>query len=350
MSSVIPFPPPSAEEHARRETERKMRLFAWVDGLLHDLGFAERDPDESSKLRMRASSLDELRKIVFDPDAAEVEIAIREAMHPTSGVKADYLEGFSKGAIKRLLKMRFEEMKKDRDAQLRRPGGSQQSASNWTDDLKFDDKGGIKPILTNLTLFLTNHAEWKDVLAFDEFAQRVVIRKPHPSWKSTDTHYTDHHESLTRIWFQQQDINPCLGDVGRAVQAAARNNPFHPVREYLDALKWDGTPRLDKLFVDYFHAENTPYVRAVGPRFAISAVARIFQPGCKVDHLPILEGPQGKLKSEAVRTLAVTLGSLIASAMSPARMPPLRCLASGWSRSRKWRHSHVHRLPLQRVS
>jgi putative DNA primase/helicase len=96
-----------------------------------------------------------------------------------------------------------------------------------------------------------------------------------------------------------------LGDVGRAVQAAARSNAFHPVREYLDALVWDRRPRLNTWLVTYFHAEDSDYIRAIGPRFAISAVARIYQPGCKVDYTPIFEGPQGKLKSEELRTLAV---------------------------------------------
>ena len=55
----------------------------------------------------------------------------------------------------------------------------------------------------------------------------------------------------------------------------------------------------------YFHAKDSEYVRAVGPRFLISVVARVYQPGCKVDHVLVLEGPQGRLKSEALRTLAV---------------------------------------------
>ena len=46
--------------------------------------------------------------------------------------------------------------------------------------------------------------------------------------------------------------------------------------------------------IDYFHAEDTPYTRAVGPRYLTSAVARIYRPGCKVDHPLVLEGPQGK--------------------------------------------------------
>jgi predicted P-loop ATPase len=100
-----------------------------------------------------------------------------------------------------------------------------------------------------------------------------------------------------------------MGDVGRAVQAAARHQSFHPVRDYLGQLVWDGKPRLDRWLETYFHAEDhakdSAYLRAVGPRWLISAVARIRNPGCKVDHILVLEGDQGLQKTEALRALAV---------------------------------------------
>jgi predicted P-loop ATPase len=297
-ANLIPFPPLGAEEHAQAETDRKQQLFAWLDRILHQLGLAERIA--------RANSFDDLRKIIFDADAADVALAIREALHPASGSKADHFAGLREGSLKHLLRKRFDEMKKQREAELGRLGGKRSAASNWTDDLKLDDKGGVRPILSNLILFLTHHAKWKGVLAYDEFSTRVMIRK-RPPWGecAPETEWTDHHESQTRVWFQREDINAGLGDVGRAVQAAARRNPIHPVREYLDALVWDRTPRLDTWLSTYFHAEDTAYIRAIGPRYLISAVVRIYKPGEKVDHSLILEGPQGKQKSEALRTLAV---------------------------------------------
>jgi predicted P-loop ATPase len=296
-NNIIPITP-GADAHARAETERKRKLFVWADRVLLDLGWSERVK--------RANSLHELHKIVFDTDAAEVALAIREALHPASGARADCFAGLREGGLKRILRMRFDEMKAQREAQLRRQGGRQQSAADWTDELKLDDGGGVRPILSNFILFLCHHQKWQGVLGFDEFNARVVIRK-RPPWgeETPDANWTDHHESLTRVWFQREDINASLGDVGRAVQAAARSNAFHPVREYLDALVWDRRPRLNTWLVTYLHAEDSDYIRAIGPRFAISAVARIYQPGCKVDYTPIFEGPQGKLKSEALRTLAV---------------------------------------------
>jgi predicted P-loop ATPase len=306
-SELIPFPgTPGAEQHANAETKRKHRLYAWADDLLQQLGLVDRVS--------RANSVQELRKVTFDADAVEVGLAIRDALHPTSGQKADIFAGLREGSLKRVLNNRFNELKKEREAQLLRGqgvAGRRQSAHSWTDDLKLDDKGGIRPLLTNLILFLRNHQKWAGVIAYDEFKACVVIRE-RPPWEDappdapwTDQPWSDHHESLARVWFQREDIIANHGDVARAVQAAARHNPFHPVRDYFEALVWDGIPRLDTWLPTYFHADDTEYTRAIGPRFLIGAAARISKPGSKVDHTPVFEGPQGKHKSEALRTLAI---------------------------------------------
>jgi predicted P-loop ATPase len=302
-SSVIPFRASSAEEHAKAETGRKQQLFDWADRVLKQLGIIDKIS--------QATGFDDLRKIVFDADTVAVELEIRDALHPAGGHKATCFTGMKEGGLKRILKSRFDEKKRERDDELsgRRSGATgakRQSTYNWTDDLKFDAKGGIRPHLANLILFLCYHPKWKGVFAYNDFTAQVVINK-RPPWgdEAPDTILTDHHESLVRSWFQREDINAAMGDVGRAVQAAARSSAFHPVRDYFDALVWDGTPRLDTWLITYLHADDSEYVRAVGPRFLISAVARIYRPGCKVDHVLVLEGDQGKLKSEALRTLAV---------------------------------------------
>jgi len=302
-AEIIPFPgAPGAEEHADAETDRKNRLYAWGDGLLRQLGLVDRVS--------RANSVEELRKITFDADAVEVELAIRDGLHPTSGPKAVIFVGLREGGLKRVLNNRFSELKKEREAELlggHGVAGGRRSAHTWTDDLKRYDNGAIRPILHNLILFLREHPKWKGVLGHDEFNNRVVIRK-RPPWgdETPDAPWTDHHESLVRVWFQCEDIAAALGDVGRAVQAAARHNPFHPVRDYFEALVWDGTPRLDTWLTRYLGVKDTPYSQAVGPRFLISAVARIEEPGCQADHMLILEGDQGVLKSTALRLLVGT--------------------------------------------
>jgi predicted P-loop ATPase len=84
----------------------------------------------------------------------------------------------------------------------------------------------------------------------------------------------------------------------------AHANRFHPVREYLDGLKWDGRQRLGGWLTYYLGAEKSEYVETVGRAFFIALVARILNPGCKQDYMLILEGPQGALKSMACEVIA----------------------------------------------
>ena len=91
--------------------------------------------------------------------------------------------------------------------------------------------------------------------------------------------------------------------VHQAVDLHAHERSFHPLRQYLSELEWDGKPRLDTWLSSYFGATSTPYVRGIGVLFMISMVARVFDPGCKSDYMLVLEGPQGSRKSTACSIL-----------------------------------------------
>jgi hypothetical protein len=139
-------PSPGAKEHASAETKRKRMLFAWANTTLEQLGFIKRIAD--------AGSFDELRKVTFDPDAGDIELAIRDALHPASGRKADHLDGTTDGMLKRHLKKCFDERKNERREELksgRGAGGAEESRTyNWTKQLKLNVSGGVRPILANL--------------------------------------------------------------------------------------------------------------------------------------------------------------------------------------------------------
>jgi predicted P-loop ATPase len=296
MADVVKLPvpvSPSVDEHTQAETQRDEQLFAWADAVLKALGL--------DKAVAAAKSVEELRRITFDTDSTKVITAIRNALHPTSGRRQEHFSGLREGGLKIILKNRFAELKKTREVVLRR---TRQPEADWTVQLILDKNDKIVANLANLILILRHAPKWRGVLSYDEFSARTVIKK-RPPWgeETPEAPWIDHHDSLTRVWFQREQISPSMGDLGRAVQAAARHNPFHPVREYFDALVWDGVPRLVTWLVSYFHAEDSDYVRAIGLRYLISAVARIYRPGCKVDHVLVLEGPQGKQKSEALRRL-----------------------------------------------
>ncbi|PPD27518.1 MAG: hypothetical protein CTY20_12515 [Hyphomicrobium sp.] len=85
----------------------------------------------------------------------------------------------------------------------------------------------------------------------------------------------------------------------------ARANSFHPVRDFLDGLTWDSTPRIATWLSAYAGAKDSAFVQAVSKIILIAAVRRVRQPGCKFDQMLILEGDQGAGKSTLVRALAV---------------------------------------------
>jgi predicted P-loop ATPase len=103
---------------------------------------------------------------------------------------------------------------------------------------------------------------------------------------------------------QHEGISVNKEIAGQAVHAVARQHSFHPIRAYLDSLTWDGVKRIDDWLTLYLGVDPSDYVRAVGAKFLIGGVARVYRPGVKNDSCLILEGPQGALKSTALRTLA----------------------------------------------
>jgi putative DNA primase/helicase len=116
--------------------------------------------------------------------------------------------------------------------------------------------------------------------------------------------WTDEQDVLTAAWLQLHGIPVNREIAGQAVQTIAREHPFHPIRDYLNSLVWDGIERIDNWLTLYLGVGPSDYVSAVGGKFLIGAVARVHRPGAKNDTCLILEGSQGALKSTALRTLA----------------------------------------------
>jgi len=175
----------------------------------------------------------------------------------------------------------------------------------WRDCLLMSEKGAVRAVLANAITALRCAPEWEGVLAFNEFSMNTVALKP-PPWPagSGQTDWTDHEDRLTADWLQHQGIYVSVEIAGLAVQTVAKDRAFHPVREKLDSLRWDGTKRIGDWVNLYLGAEPSEYTSAVGARWLISAVARIFGPGAKADCALILEGDQGLMKSTALRVLA----------------------------------------------
>ena len=176
---------------------------------------------------------------------------------------------------------------------------------DWSAGLIRTATGGVRPILANVIHALRHAPEWRGVLHFNEFAVTVETAKVTPWGGHAGEKWTDNHDRLTTAWVQQNGIFAGLDVVGQAVQAVARDATYHPVRDFLVGLRHDGKARLDTWAEVYLGASPDKLIASTFARlWLISAVARVMRPGCKADCILVLEGPQGRFKSSAARTLA----------------------------------------------
>ena len=184
-------------------------------------------------------------------------------------------------------------------------GNASKPEPAWMKMMLLNDFGSPHAHEENVIKALSNAPEWAGVIAYDEFALRIMILQP-PPWNDGPFEmrpWQDVDDTRVACWFQAHGINASVSIVNRAIDSVARSMGYHPVREYLDGLKWDGVPRIERWVIDYLGAEDTQINRVFSSRWMIGAVARIMNPGCKSDHMLILEGAQGVGKSTALQVL-----------------------------------------------
>jgi predicted P-loop ATPase len=178
---------------------------------------------------------------------------------------------------------------------------------DWREELLLGKKGTPLAVLANAITALRYAPPWTGALSYNEFSMEISTVRPVPlasaSGPRTVESWTDQEDRLFCDWLQHHGVMVHHLICGAAVETVAKLSGFHPVRRYLDSLVWDGVKRIDKWLVTYCSAQNTPLIRAYAAMWLIAAVARIFQPGCKVDTCLILEGKQGDRKSMAFQVL-----------------------------------------------
>lgn len=199
--------------------------------------------------------------------------------------------------------------------------------NSWTEELisGFDQNGMriVKSVQYNVALILKNDYRWKkdgeSILAFDEFMQKPVFLSTPPfdsdfSADDFEAGMVLADEDYTRIcmWLNKNwGVTLTEQTIWNCVYIVSKKKNYHPVRNYLESVQWDGKERLDDWLFTYLQAraeseKQKKYVQLVGRFWLIQAVARIFNPGCKADCVLILEGKQGIKKSSAMEILTST--------------------------------------------
>lgn len=182
------------------------------------------------------------------------------------------------------------------------------AGNDWKKGLSVDSRGNYRRTVTNLAKILLQAEGW-DVLVYDEFSDRLLMTACPPShvgvpnekwprtWRETD-------DLFVMVWFEQAwGLEVSRNRVSEAISLVYQARRTHPVWNYLKGLTWDGVPRLEHWLTTYLGVESTPYTRSAGASTLRAAVARILEPGSKVDTMLVLQGQQGVGKSKAIRAL-----------------------------------------------
>jgi len=195
--------------------------------------------------------------------------------------------------------------------------------SAWRRALLETEKGAIKACRENVVLAvdgielpegrgrLRGIREIEGVIAFNEFTNDVMKLRDAP-WGSPAGVWDEVDELLMGEWLTRHHWLPSMprGTLEEAVRMVAYRHRYHPVRQYLEGLAWDGVERLATwlkravLEEDEHPAALERYLARAGTWFLQGMCARALTPGVKFDYMLILEGAQGLRKSTLLATLA----------------------------------------------
>jgi putative DNA primase/helicase len=181
--------------------------------------------------------------------------------------------------------------------------------------------------LSNIAIILDNDTRWAGKVRLNTFARKVEVN---------GEMITDSAVLQAAIWMDRTyGMSAGKMAVQDAMTVTAAENPYNPIADYLNGLKWDGKPRCPHLFTGYIvgkvnNEEHRTLLNAFGVRWMISAVARIMEPGCKVDTLPVLFGAKGVKKSSAFLALAGDPRWFADTALDPTKKDAMEQLQGVW--------------------
>jgi predicted P-loop ATPase len=181
--------------------------------------------------------------------------------------------------------------------------------TDWRKSMRRDEDGELLHDDANLMIILTQHPDFKGRIWMDEITEQQMMSPKEDALICAVSRmggYVEESLAFNVLVDIQQHLK--IGFRGTrsvlcALAAIACNNKRNFRKEWLDELVWDGVPRLNRLFIDGFGAENVERNEALASAFMASAAARIMRPGVSVQVVPILMGPQGCGKSSGLKAL-----------------------------------------------
>lgn len=177
--------------------------------------------------------------------------------------------------------------------------------TEWMVDLESDKNGDYKSSAGNINLILAKDERLKGIFKQNDFDSKRYVHGSLP-WRRIDGASVLRNVDLSGIRNYIETVYGVSASfkVEDSLALEFERNTYHPIRDYLKTLKWDGEPRLHSVLSRYFGAPDTAYTREAFIKSAVGAVARVFNPGVKFDLMLVLVGAQGTGKSTFVKKLA----------------------------------------------
>lgn len=192
------------------------------------------------------------------------------------------------------------------------PRGSRDWGTAWDTD----GRGKLQATMYNIASYLMmpmtpdkkSINPLMGVVAYDEFADQVKFAKQapwHKDEKRIGSEWEDDDTGALELYLSQRwHFNAQPAMIDRGVMVAAKEHTYHPVKNYVLSITWDGVPRIDQFLPKYAGSPDNAYTREIGKNTLIASIARIWEPGCKHDSMLVFEGDQKAGKGEFVRALA----------------------------------------------
>ncbi|MGL5348689.1 MAG: VapE domain-containing protein, partial [Peptostreptococcaceae bacterium] len=176
---------------------------------------------------------------------------------------------------------------------------------NWYTTLEVNNKGRLLNTINNIVIILENDKNLKNKIALNEFSHQITLRG-HLPWRKIEMKneiWTDRDDSSIRHYLERVYKIKSKEAIFDAITVVASKYSYHPIKEYLSSIAWDGKKRVENLFIDYLGASDTDYTREVSRKMLIAAVARVHDPGVKFDYMAVFVGKEGIGKSHLINLL-----------------------------------------------
>ena len=170
--------------------------------------------------------------------------------------------------------------------------------------LDLTDNGAIKNSIRNCLTVFQNDPVLQGAVRYNILTERIDIVKP-LWWSKQTATLTDTDLNYLMLYLEDKYSLTSEKKIQKALSIIADSNKYHPIRDYLNGLEWDGTERIRYALPRFLGAEESEYTYQALRLFMLGAISRVFKPGCKFEVMLCLVGGQGAGKSTFFRLLAV---------------------------------------------